>query len=103
MFQRKTFRIFQSRFCTDNPLIALYGLGGAFPNDCEWGEGATVAIILMLLWFAVLVTLILSELLKEGEQRQAGLYRPKERPRVVVEEQVLLPARCTGPAAHLAQ
>jgi uncharacterized membrane protein len=76
MLQGLTFRIFHSSFCTDNPIIALYGLEGTYSNDCEWGTGASVTILSMLAWFVAIVLLMLIEPLKETDEETIdGAYR----------------------------
>jgi hypothetical protein len=58
LFKGLTFLIFQSSFCTNNPLIALYGLEGTYSNDCEWGPGSKFTLYSMAGWCSATVYLI---------------------------------------------
>jgi hypothetical protein len=92
-----TFSIFKSSFCTENPFIALYGLEDTYPNDCEWGRGASDTILSMMEWFlAMLLLTIVKPLKTYDEETMDGVYRIQTEPT----REFVQPAR---PVAQLAQ
>lgn len=51
LFQGLTFLIYNSSFCTDNPILALYGVSDDYSSECQWNQGSTANVVSVVLWF----------------------------------------------------
>lgn len=50
LFQGLTFYALDSKFCTDNPIVASLGWSNEY-GSCQWGPGTTCNVISTVLWY----------------------------------------------------
>jgi hypothetical protein len=84
LFQGLTFLIYESTFCTDNSILAAYGLTDSYTAECTWDQGSTANVMATVLWFLTGVIMLRNGAPKRPErpppETQTVTYQKTELP-----------------------